>query len=180
VTPKPPRQGGPPIWIGAFVEAAVRRAGRLADGFMATEAGPDSLAEQARWAREELERAGRDPAAFTWSIHLPTFAWHGDDAWERVREHVWYVNWKYEDMEHARGPRTAAPPPYPAARDQEQRDGVVLGTPEQVAEQIAALRDAVGGDLHYIARLYYPGMDPAVRDEAMRIFAEEVRPLLDG
>ena len=58
------------------------------------------------------------------------------------------------------------------------RDGIVLGTPEQVAEQIAALHDAVGAPLHYIARLYFPGMDNGVRDEAMRIFAEEVGPLL--
>ena len=58
------------------------------------------------------------------------------------------------------------------------RDGIVLGTPEQVAEQIAALQDAVGAPLHYIARLYFPGMENAVRDEAMRIFAEEVGPLL--
>ena len=59
------------------------------------------------------------------------------------------------------------------------RDGIVLGTPEQVAEQIAALKDAVGAPLHYIARLYFPGMDGAVRNEAMRIFAEEVGPLLN-
>src|SRR5512132_350791 len=33
VTPRPARQGGPPIWIGAWAERAVRRAGRIADGF---------------------------------------------------------------------------------------------------------------------------------------------------
>ena len=31
VTPKPTRPGGPPIWIGAMVEASVRRAARIAD-----------------------------------------------------------------------------------------------------------------------------------------------------
>ena len=55
---------------------------------------------------------------------------------------------------------------------------MVMGSPEQVAAQIRALQDAIGAPLHYIARLYWPGMDPAVRDEATRIFAEEVRPLL--
>ena len=58
------------------------------------------------------------------------------------------------------------------------RAAIVLGRPEDVAEQIGALNAAAGGRLHYIARLDWPGMDPAVRDESMRIFAEDVVPLL--
>jgi alkanesulfonate monooxygenase SsuD/methylene tetrahydromethanopterin reductase-like flavin-dependent oxidoreductase (luciferase family) len=178
VTPKPARPGGPPLWIGALAERAVRRAGRIADGFMATEVTPESFAEQVRWTREELERAGRDPDDFAYSLHLPTFAWPGADAWELVREHHWYITWKYEDMEDAVGrtPPSAPLPPLPAAREAELRDTIVLGTPEQVAERIAAFREAAGGDLHYIARLYWPGMDPALQREAMAVFAEDVLP----
>jgi alkanesulfonate monooxygenase SsuD/methylene tetrahydromethanopterin reductase-like flavin-dependent oxidoreductase (luciferase family) len=180
VTPKPARPGGPPLWIGALSEPAVRRAGRLADGFMATEVNVASFAEQVRWVREELEGAGRDPDAFTFSVHLPTFAWRGDDAWGRVREHQWYIDWKYEDMEAARGARPpgAAAPPLPTHREESVRDSMVLGTPEQVAERLVALRDAAGGRLHYIARSYFPGMDPAVQRETMAVFAEEVAPLV--
>jgi alkanesulfonate monooxygenase SsuD/methylene tetrahydromethanopterin reductase-like flavin-dependent oxidoreductase (luciferase family) len=178
VTPKPAQPGGPPLWIGALAERAVRRAGRIADGFMATEVTPESFAEQVRWTREELERAGRDPDDFAYSLHLPTFAWPDEDAWERVREHHWYITWKYEDMEEARGrtPPSAPLPPLPAAREDELRESIVLGTPEQVAEQIAAFREAAGGDLHYIARLYWPGMDTALQREAMAVFAEDVLP----
>jgi alkanesulfonate monooxygenase SsuD/methylene tetrahydromethanopterin reductase-like flavin-dependent oxidoreductase (luciferase family) len=180
VTPKPARPGGPPIWIGGFAEPAVRRAGRLADGFMGGEVTPDPLAEQVGWATEELQRAGRDPNAFEMSIYLPTFPWHGDDAWERVRDHHWYVDWKYADMDDARG-RTGPPPPappIPADREAAVRAAIVLGRPDEVAEQIGVLNAAAGGRLHYIARLDWPGMDPAVRNESMRIFAEEVVPLL--
>jgi alkanesulfonate monooxygenase SsuD/methylene tetrahydromethanopterin reductase-like flavin-dependent oxidoreductase (luciferase family) len=180
VTPKPAQPGGPPLWIGALAERAVRRAGRIADGFMATEVTPESFAEQVRWTREELERAGRDPDDFAYSLHLPTFAWPGEDAWERVREHHWYIAWKYDDMDEASG-RTGPPaplPPLPASREAELRDGIVLGTPEEVAEQIDAFREAAGGNLHYIARLYWPGMDPALQREAMAVFAEDVLPRL--
>jgi alkanesulfonate monooxygenase SsuD/methylene tetrahydromethanopterin reductase-like flavin-dependent oxidoreductase (luciferase family) len=180
VTPKPAREGGPPIWIGGFVEPAVRRAGALADGFMDGEVTPDDFAQHVRWAREELDRRGADEATFGWSVYLPTFPWHGDDAWERVRDHHWYVDWKYEDMAEARG-RTGPPPPappIPADREAAARAGILVGRPGEVAERIAALRDAAGGRLHYVARLDWPGMDAAVRDESMRIFAEEVAPLL--
>jgi len=180
VTPKPPRSGGPPIWIGGFAEPAVRRAGAIADGFMGSDVTPESLAEAVGWAGEEVERRGGDPEAFEVSVHLPTFPWHGDDAWERVRDHHWYVSWKYDDMEPARG-RTGPPPaapPIPPDREAELRESILLGEPAAVAERILALRDAAGGRLHYIARLYWPGMDPAVRDESMRIFADEVVPLL--
>jgi alkanesulfonate monooxygenase SsuD/methylene tetrahydromethanopterin reductase-like flavin-dependent oxidoreductase (luciferase family) len=178
VTPKPAQPGGPPLWIGALAERAVRRAGRIADGFMATEVTPESFAEQVRWTREELERAGRDPDDFVYSLHLPTFAWPGEDAWERVREHHWYITWKYEDMEEARGrtPPSAPLPPLPASREAELKQSIVLGTPEAVAEQIDAFRQAAGGDLHYIARLYWPGMDAALQREAMAVFAEDVLP----
>lgn len=180
VTPKPARPGGPPIWIGAFVERAIRRAGRLADGFMATEATPEALARQVRWTREELERTGRDPDAFTYSVHLPTFAWSGGDAWERVREHQWYIDWKYEDMEDARGARPPgrSAPPLPAGREADLRASMVLGTPEQVAERLRAYREAAGGRLHYIARSYFPGMDPGVQRETLAVFAEQVAPLV--
>jgi alkanesulfonate monooxygenase SsuD/methylene tetrahydromethanopterin reductase-like flavin-dependent oxidoreductase (luciferase family) len=180
VTPGPAQAGGPPLWIGALAEPAVRRAGRIADGFMGTEVTPESFGQQVRWAREELERAGRDPDAFAWSLHLPTFAWPGGGAWERVRDHHWYVTWKYEDMDGARSrTQPAAPaPPLPPQREAELRDSIVMGTPEQVAEQLHAFREAAGGDLHYIARLYWPGMDPGLQREAMAVFAQGVIPLV--
>jgi alkanesulfonate monooxygenase SsuD/methylene tetrahydromethanopterin reductase-like flavin-dependent oxidoreductase (luciferase family) len=180
VTPKPARPGGVPLWIGGFAERAVRRAGRIADGFMAAEVTPEAFAEQVRWIREEREKAGRDPDDFELSLYLPTFAWPGEDAWERVREHHWYVTWKYEDMDAARGrtPPSAPLPPLPAEREAALRDEMLLGTPEQVAEQINAFREAAGGNLHFIARLYWPGMDPALQREAMAVFADDVIPRL--
>ncbi len=182
VTPPPARKGGPPLWIGALSEPAVRRAGRIGDGFMATEVTVESFAEQVRWAREARERSGLDPATLAISLHLPTFAFEGDPsrAWELVRPHHRYVTWKYDDMEAARsrpGP-PREPPPLSPMEEEALRASIVLGRPEQVAEQIAAFRDAAGGDVHYIARLYWPGMDPALQREAIDVFGEAVAPLL--
>lgn len=179
VRPVPATPGGPPIWIGAWSEPALRRAGRLGDGFMASEPPASELARQVWIVREARAAAGieKDIAI---SIHMPTFAWNDDDAWERVRDHHHYVQWKYDDMDVARS-RAGPPQPPPALTGEEGsslRRSIVLGRPDDVAEQIALIRDAAGGELHYIARLYWPGIDPAVQREAMAIFAEEVIPQL--
>src|SRR5262249_4746462 len=47
VRPRPAQRGGPPLWIGALTEPAIRRAGGGADGFMPTEVAPAGLREQA-------------------------------------------------------------------------------------------------------------------------------------
>src|SRR5690242_5994502 len=36
VLPRPYQKDGPPLWIGASIDAAARRAGRIADGFVGT------------------------------------------------------------------------------------------------------------------------------------------------
>ena len=179
VRPLPARNGGPQIWIGALAERAIARAGRIADGFMATEVTPDDLAVQVELARKAHADAGRKER-FQISVHLPTFAWHGDDAWELVREPHHYIAWKYEDMDEARGRAgdPPAPPPIDEALDASLREQIVMGTPDEVAGRIRAFADAAGGDLHYIARLYFPGMPRDVQRQALRIFAEEVAPQL--
>ncbi len=178
VTPKPARPGGPPIWIGALAGPAIRRAGRIGDGFMAAEGTPEAFGEQVALARAERERSGLDPDTLVASLHLPTFVWEREDAWDLVKDHHHYVAWKYEDMEAARH-RTGAPapkPPLTAELEAELREQIVLGSPETVADKIASYRDAAGGSVHYIARLYWPGMDPQVQRRSMALFAERVIP----
>jgi alkanesulfonate monooxygenase SsuD/methylene tetrahydromethanopterin reductase-like flavin-dependent oxidoreductase (luciferase family) len=182
VTPLPVQSGGPPIWIGAIREPAVRRAGRLADGFMATEVTPESYARRVGWVREELERADRWEQDFIFSLFVPTFAWEGPDAWARVAPFHLYVDWKYEDMEaaHGRLPPPAAPPPIGRDDEERLRGSILLGSPDEVVAQIRRFDDAAGGGIHFIARLYWPGMDPGVQREALAVFGERVIPELRG
>jgi len=175
VTPRPGRTGGPPIWMGAEAERAVRRAGRIADGFIASGDEPEAFGSQVRWA---LDEHGGGP--FDVGLHMSTFAWNGPDAWEVIRPHLRYVSWKYEDMEDARLRPGGSPEPPPMTAEQEAalRDEIVLGTPREVADRIRTFEDAAGTDLHFIADLTWPGMDAALQRETMRIFAGEVAPLL--
>lgn len=182
VTPAPAQDGGPPIWIGAQREPAIRRAARIGDGFISASAfAPELFAHQVDMIRDEAARVGRDLEGFAFSLHRPTFAWHGPDAWENVREYAYYVSWKYEDMARRRRSRNGAkmPPPLTIEREASILGGRgLVGRPTEIVEQLHALQQVTPGELHYIARLYWPGMDPGMQREAMEIFAEDVIPKL--
>jgi alkanesulfonate monooxygenase SsuD/methylene tetrahydromethanopterin reductase-like flavin-dependent oxidoreductase (luciferase family) len=180
VTPHPARPGGPPLWIGALAEPAVRRAGRIGDGFMATEADPAAFGEQVRWALEELDRSGRDPSTFTISIHRPVFAWRGRDPWQVVAPYHWYTTWKYDDMDGARSRTATGPAPaIPSDREAALRADLLAGTPAQIADEIAAYERAAGVPVHFIARSYYPGLDPTIQAETLDLLGD-VGALLRG
>jgi probable F420-dependent oxidoreductase len=62
--PKPVQRPGPPLILGGGVPAALRRAGRIADGWISS-SGADltRLADDIALVRRGAEEAGKDPAA---------------------------------------------------------------------------------------------------------------------
>jgi probable F420-dependent oxidoreductase len=65
VEPKPVQRPGPPVWFGAGREPALRRAARIADGWIgAGSSSADDFVRQVPIVREALEEAGRDTARF--------------------------------------------------------------------------------------------------------------------
>jgi alkanesulfonate monooxygenase SsuD/methylene tetrahydromethanopterin reductase-like flavin-dependent oxidoreductase (luciferase family) len=181
VTPKPVRGAASPIWIGAGAEPAVRRAGRVADGYLGSSASPAAIAERAGWVRDEAAANGRDPATVEIGVHRMTFAWRGADAWERVRDAAHYMSWKYEDMGRARGSiERRRPPALDAAAEAALRSRAIVGTPEEVADGIRAYAPTLGAEGSFVFRGHFPGLDPGVQREAFDILTEEVAPLLRG
>jgi alkanesulfonate monooxygenase SsuD/methylene tetrahydromethanopterin reductase-like flavin-dependent oxidoreductase (luciferase family) len=182
VYPKPARPDGPPIWLGGHAEPAVRRAARIADGWLASEPDLEGFRTCIGWIRDEAARSGRDPDTIDVAGYRAVFVWEDGDAWERVRPYQHYTEWKYEDLEHARGRVGAlpSPPPLDAASEDEIRATMICGTPDEVAREIGRFADAAGSGSHFVARMYYPGMDRAVMRESMRLFAEEVVPAFRG
>lgn len=61
--PKPLQPGGPPLWIAGRSDAAIRRAGRLGDGYLPYLFSPERFASSMAEVRREAEAAGRDPDA---------------------------------------------------------------------------------------------------------------------
>src|SRR4051812_40735639 len=62
-TPAPAQPGGVPIVVGGTSKGAVRRAGRLGDGYFPIGVGPDELPGVLDAVRREATNAGRDPDA---------------------------------------------------------------------------------------------------------------------
>jgi probable F420-dependent oxidoreductase len=122
VEPKPRFRHGPPIWFGAGREPALRRAARLADGWIgAGSSSADAFVAQVPIVREELAAAGRDAARFA------------------IAKRVYVA---VEDDEAVARRRAAAvlDPMYgvPGLADR----CAVCGPPERVAETVRAVADA--------------------------------------
>lgn len=61
--PKPVQHPAPPIWLGGGSPAALRRVGRLGDGWLAVpRSGLEALAADIGQVRRAAEEAGRDPS----------------------------------------------------------------------------------------------------------------------
>jgi probable F420-dependent oxidoreductase len=78
--PRPAQPGGPPIWVGGRSSAAVRRAARAGDGWLALFLTPERFAER----RAELEAQVEDGRDVEMALHLPACV-GGADAEARMR-----------------------------------------------------------------------------------------------
>jgi len=86
ITIEPARPGGPPLWVGGRSAAAIRRAGRLGDGWMPIWVSPQSFAAGLAEARRRADEAGRDPDAIAAAVVCPALV--GDDAPVRLAAHL--------------------------------------------------------------------------------------------
>ncbi|MEV6595609.1 TIGR03619 family F420-dependent LLM class oxidoreductase [Actinoplanes sp. NPDC051346] len=93
MAPPPVQPGGPPILLGGSADAALRRAGRIADGWVsASSATLPDIARGVRIVRRAAEEAGRDPDAVRIIVRGVVRAGLRDSAvplsgtWDQIRE----------------------------------------------------------------------------------------------
>lgn len=177
VTPKPTRV--PPILIGGFADAAIRRAGRIGDGYISSRASIDRIRQSFEMAAEERRRAGRDGPPIAAVLKNGFVTTDPDKDWPLVRDGVGhqlgvYAGWQ-ANTDVPGTPLKVMPP-----EDETIRSTTAFGTPDQVVEQLAPMADVLAAypESHLIVRLHYPGMDREPAARAIELFAREVAPRL--
>jgi probable F420-dependent oxidoreductase len=152
--PAPRQPGGPPIWCGGRSAPALRRIGRMADGWISYVVTPERFREGLETIAKAAETAGRRLERFdTGHLLFARLDASFEAAHEAASEHL-SQRYAMDFREPAR--RYAA-----------------LGRADDVAERIAAFEQA--GVRHVVLDPVGPAGD---RDEQLQRFTEEVRPLL--
>ena len=182
ITPRPARPEGLPIVLGGYDRRAVLRAGRLADGYVTDESGPEELRNSLALVDEGAIGVGRDPASLAIVALQNVFAWRDGDAWPLVRDGVAHQLGTYAAWgEGADTPELDRLEPLVPA-EEDVRASTPAGAPQEVLETLLPLVRAFGErDLRLVVRLHYPGMDLETAARAVEVFAAEVMPALkDG
>jgi probable F420-dependent oxidoreductase len=145
-----PVQAPPPLWVGGSSEAALRRAGRLGDGWLASLVGPEAFARGVARIREHAAAAGREVPADHFGTIIPFVLAPTPEA-----------GWR------------AAEPYLPRDRADEAtlRRVVATGPPEAVAAAIE--RYVAGGGTKFVLR---PAGPPAAALDQVAGLAETVIP----
>ncbi|HEX8100558.1 MAG TPA: LLM class flavin-dependent oxidoreductase [Actinomycetota bacterium] len=183
VMPPPATDQGPPIWLAGSAEPAIRRAGRISDGYIRTRGGDiDRMAHDFQIAESGARNAGRNVEALDLAQLQNVFVWDEADAWEVVKDgaaHQLGVYGAWDQGADTPGKDLVLPPP-----DEERiRRMTPTGSPQEVASALRPMAEAFAGgrrDFHLIVRLHYPGMDFDTSSRAMELFAERVLPALKG
>lgn len=175
VTPRPVRAGGIPIWLGGYADTAVRRAARIADGYLLGRADPHIVD-----AVDGLLRTGREPAAEGFTFALNVIVLLDDDA--PARSGLAYQQAAYEAIQrggiaHAGRVSAATEPISPETVTSYVH---VYGSTEQVAEQLAGI---VAGlrewrRVHLVIRALFPEAEVAVQVDRLRRLGADVLPAL--
>src|SRR5918995_2407465 len=89
VTPRPWQKSGPPVWIGGRSQAALRRTGRLGDGWLVSGASAAEVADGIKSIRAYAAEAGRAVPEDHYGVLLPFyFAATTAEAYESARDSI--------------------------------------------------------------------------------------------
>ncbi len=177
VTPKPARV--PPILVGGFADDAIRRAGRIADGYISSRAQPERVAQAFETAAAARAGAGKDGPPVVALLQNAFVTQDPERDWPTIREAVGhqlgvYAGWRAGTDIPGRDLDVIPP------EEDTVRATTAYGTPEQVTSALEPLAETLGRypHSHLIVRLHYPGMSREPAATAIQLFAREVAPRL--
>ncbi|WP_440008445.1 LLM class flavin-dependent oxidoreductase [Halomicrococcus sp. SG-WS-1] len=172
VTPKP--ESDVPVLFGGSAKPAVRRAAREADAWCAPSAlSVEGVRKRVEDIRDVREREGLDD---DFDVYVLQHGFVGDsreDAWETMKPGYFYIQRRYAEIFSGE-----AVEELDDDRKRELREQAIFGTPEQVADELDAYREALGDDVHFVFRTYHPGIGTDAMVECIERLGDEVAPLV--
>lgn len=155
IYPKPLQKPHPPLWVGGWTEAAMKRTARLGDGWLPAWLKPRDIGERFQQVKKMAAELGRDPG----KIHLGIEVYVSIDRdANRARENA------LATFQASRGT-------YERAMTIEfLQDVSLIGSPEQIREQVWAYAQA--GVSHFEAKFIYSDLDGL--SEMIQLFSREV------
>lgn len=174
VAPRPVQRPRPPIWFGAWAEAALRRAARLGDAwFVGPSASLKEIAPCARTYRQACAENGKgdgEIALFRYVFVAPSKSEATSvagapfiQAFERM-----YFRWPHPVVRRPAGELTIA-------KLAEER--IILGDPKSCAEEIRRFRSELNVS-HLVCRFSVPGIPRENCAASLDLFTREVMPAL--
>jgi alkanesulfonate monooxygenase SsuD/methylene tetrahydromethanopterin reductase-like flavin-dependent oxidoreductase (luciferase family) len=171
--PKPLQQPHPPIWVGANADAAVERAARLGDCWYigpAIEIG--TLERQMELYRRALDAAGK-PFPTELPMRREVFVAKTRD--EAMRLCAPYLGAKYAAYHSWRQELPTDDSGIGQSFESMVGDRFLIGSPDQVAEQMLALHRRLGVN-HVVMSTEWAGMPKSLAVETMEMIARELIP----
>lgn len=186
VLPPPARAGGPPIWIGATADRAIRRGGRIGDGYMATpNADTAEIRRQVDLFNEARAEAGLPPTdqlGRMLEVHCHP---DRDEAFRRARPHLLrkyasYASWGNLGTSKEQGAAPSSPSSVAAVDDADAfaelaKGRFVIGNPDDVVAGLVAQSTEAAME-HLAMRISWPGSDPHHAAECLELLGTEVLP----
>lgn len=155
IFPKPLQKPHPPLWVGGWTEAAMKRTARLGDGWLPAWLTPQDIASRYQKVKEMARQFGRDGDAIHLGIEV--YASIDKDASKAKRD--------------ALGTFQASRGTYEREMTLEFLESVsLIGSPDEILQKIDAYASA--GVSHFEIKFIYPTMDRHL--EMMQLFSEEV------
>jgi len=175
IRPRPYQASGPPLWFGASVPAAARRAGRLADGFVGTPS--TSLANATELADIYKDAAGK--AGRKADVIQMRDAWVARTRAEADLVYGPHVMAAYRYYWEARlAEFQNMPPDTKFSLENLAPDRLILGDPEMCVREFQRWQKATGASTFLLRlRHAHSGGPPHEKImEAIRLFGERVLP----
>jgi alkanesulfonate monooxygenase SsuD/methylene tetrahydromethanopterin reductase-like flavin-dependent oxidoreductase (luciferase family) len=177
IRPRPFQRPGPPLWIGASVPAAARRAGRVADGFVGTPSTSlDNATRLADVYTHAAREAGREP-----EVVQMRDAWVANTRAEADAVYGPHVMTAYRYYwENRLSEFRSMPAGTPFTLDALAPDRLVLGDPETCVREFQRWHKATGAGT-FLLRLRHAHSGGPPHDRimaAIKLFGDRVLPYL--